>query len=1036
MKNLKLQTKAKLLLIISILFLSFQAFSQSDIYLCPTGTNSLSFNIELGAYWESTDPSVATVDNNGLITAVSAGQTFVKYWDGGMNIYYSYSVSVLQDQLPAISGQDTVCVNSGQQLQCSPFATWSSSNNNITTVSNGYVNGISVGNVNITCTLNYSGCTASSMEDVVVIAPTLPTLTLISANSTLNQTLVPALITFDTIFYQPLDTIKFQIGGSATSAMLINIQNTMPLGVQTSFSNNIFKIFGTPKKKYPPIPTTNSTNTYRVVPVGINHLMNYCNYTYYITGSDTCFLDEAIDGMITLTPPCTYSISGNGNSTVCEFETISNTLTVLNNPPGVNVSGLPPGVNYSFNGNSISLIGNTFPGIYNYTITTNFGTCIPTQYNGIIMVDQIPLLNLTSSLGSDNQTVCQGVPVSPISYSSFGTSSNLSSSGLPSGISNNLSGDNITISGSSLQSGSHNYTVMAFSNFGVCPPQILSGIITITNPPSISPITGNNSICIGNTTQLNCSIQGGTWSSSNANIASTTNSGLVTANSTGNVTITYSLNNSGCISTSTFAITVLNQPAITSLSPNTSVISLNENIIPFEFTIVNATNITFDNPLPSGFSYTFSNNTLSVYGTGLQYGVFPFSFTASNGICSSNSGFYYIHVMQNLQISAGGSQHSCQNSNVTISGINAFGGDISWTHNGNGSIISGSNSIHPIYQPHILDAGNTIKFVITVTDSLFPSNLKVDSCFVIVDQIPNVGPINGSNMVCLGANETYSNSNNSGIWNSSTPNIFSINSNGVVTGIQSGTGLISYVVSNFACQYIQYKQIEVRNMVNPQFILPDTLCENDSYKMPTNSLNSPVISGSWSPTFSTDSLGTRIYTFTQNYNQCANSYTHEITINPLPISSFITQINGDTVLFTNTSSNASNILWYLANGTTSTESNVTVIYNTPTNGHIVLIASNDCGSDTSTFDLFAELASLKNENLIVYPNPFSNTIHYQSENNESFEIKIIDIMGKTVYNKLHVAPEKEIHVDELKNGQYFVQFSNDKNVFIKKMIKN
>ena len=103
-----------------------------------------------------------------------------------------------------------------------------------------------------------------------------------------------------------------------------------------------------------------------------------------------------------------------------------------------------------------------------------------------------------------------------------------------------------------------------------------TSIITVNTPPSVS-ITGPDTICIGQTTQVSPSFQG-TWSSSNAGIAYVSNSGLVTAVSSGVVNLTYTSVLTGCHS-ETQNITVTGNPGAT-LSKNTVEINKTINLSP------------------------------------------------------------------------------------------------------------------------------------------------------------------------------------------------------------------------------------------------------------------------------------------------------------------------------------------------------------------------------------------------------------------------------------------------------------------------
>jgi gliding motility-associated-like protein len=68
--------------------------------------------------------------------------------------------------------------------------------------------------------------------------------------------------------------------------------------------------------------------------------------------------------------------------------------------------------------------------------------------------------------------------------------------------------------------------------------------ITVTTGTILTPITGSNSVCISSTLQLSNTTIGGYWSSSNPNVASIDQTGLISGLLAGQTTITYLLSGS------------------------------------------------------------------------------------------------------------------------------------------------------------------------------------------------------------------------------------------------------------------------------------------------------------------------------------------------------------------------------------------------------------------------------------------------------------------------------------------------------------
>lgn len=109
--------------------------------------------------WVSSNPSVATISNTGLVSAVSAGTTTITYTD---NAGCQSTQLVTVNPEPTISGNAPICIGETVQLTGSGTAAivtpWISSNPAVATVSNtGLVTSVSAGTTTITYT-NSGGC--------------------------------------------------------------------------------------------------------------------------------------------------------------------------------------------------------------------------------------------------------------------------------------------------------------------------------------------------------------------------------------------------------------------------------------------------------------------------------------------------------------------------------------------------------------------------------------------------------------------------------------------------------------------------------------------------------------------------------------------------------------------------------------------------------------------------------------------------------------------------------------------------------------
>lgn len=128
------------------------------------------------------------------------------------------------------------------------------------------------------------------------------------------------------------------------------------------------------------------------------------------------------------------------------------------------------------------------------------------------------------------------------------------------------------------------FTIVNSTTITAVPPlTVTSGIVEIVSdqvrtsttayniqkPITLPSITGDSEVCSGKDLQLEIAFAGNLWSSSDEDIATVDGNGLVTGVSEGTATISFSVTNLGCTSTTSTEITVFAQPEIT-LQPSSS----------------------------------------------------------------------------------------------------------------------------------------------------------------------------------------------------------------------------------------------------------------------------------------------------------------------------------------------------------------------------------------------------------------------------------------------------------------------------------
>jgi len=144
-----------------------------------------------------------------------------------------------------------------------------------------------------------------------------------------------------------------------------------------------------------------------------------------------------------------------------------------------------------------------------------------------------------------------------------------------------------------------------------------------------------------------------------------------------------------------------------------------------------------------------------------------------------------------------------------------------------------------------------------------------DNPAVMTNEVTNTGgipPITGPGNVCIGYPATYLNTMPGGAWVSSVPAVGTITGGGVVSGLTTGTSLISYTVFNSCASRTATKEVTVNPVVVPSAAIiatpGDTVCAGTSV-----SYTSVIAFGGAAPAYVWQVNGTSVstsssYTFT------------------------------------------------------------------------------------------------------------------------------------------------------------------------------
>ncbi|SFE12071.1 beta strand repeat-containing protein, partial [Flavobacterium phragmitis] len=236
------------------------------------------------------------------------------------------------------------------------------------------------------------------------------------------------------------------------------------------------------------------------------------NITYYrrtVTSATSASCSYSSDPIsITTNPAATLTRSGGAASqTVCSGSAITNIIyTFGGGATSASVTNLPAGLTSSISGNALTISGTpTAGGTYTVTTTGQASPCTATTANGTITVNPAATLVLTS--GTASPTVCPGTAITNIVYTFGGGATGVNVTGLPAGLTSNVSGSTVTISGTPTAGGT--YSVATTGQTTPCTAASLGGTVTI-NPVHTITSGANRSVCQNNNmTNITMTLGGG-----------------------------------------------------------------------------------------------------------------------------------------------------------------------------------------------------------------------------------------------------------------------------------------------------------------------------------------------------------------------------------------------------------------------------------------------------------------------------------------------------------------------------------------------
>lgn len=804
--------------------------------VCESATTTLG-NATSGGTWTSGNTSVASIGSaSGVVTGVAEGTAIITYTSGSCAAVAVVTVNSLP-VAGSISGTATVCESSITSLSSSVSGgAWSSSALSVATVAGGDVTGVAAGTTTISYTVT-NGCGSANATQIVTVNP-LPSAGTISGTAVVCES--------------STTTLSNAVSGGVWSSSNASVATVNTSGVVSGVAA------GNADITYTYTNSCGSAYTYQVVTVnGLPDAGSLSGASEVCVSSTISLSATASGGTWSSSDNAVATVNASGvvtgvgagaatisytSTTSCGSAYATHVVTVLNVPSVTSISGTPvmcasatttlsnsvSGGVWSSSNTSVATVGTdgVVSGVAAGTATISYGmsNSCGSSYESVIVT-----VNPASATITGASTLCHGgtttFTVSDPSGTWSSSAGSIATVGATTGV----------VSGVTIGSATISYSAAS----GCYVATHVVGIYT-----SVADITGTAAACAGSTSTLSCATGGGTWSTSDAAIATVNSStGEVTAVSAGSALISY-IAPGGCFTTRAFVVYPMPE-AITGVGT----------ICTGSATVLYSTiggagtwtssDVTVANPevtsgLVSGVSVGTAVITYRIPASGCQVTTVvtvnetPAAITGSATLCAGLTSVY-------SNATTGGTWSTNPSTVATIvattgsaTAVTAGVTTISYVMP-TSCFVTKMLTVNPVpasitYAANNICLGKTMNFVSATTGGTWsssntsvativsatgvatsqdlgtttitytlPTGCIATTSFSIYNDVPTV---TGTDIIAKGASATYTNSASGGSWLSGNTSIASVNSvTGVVTGMNGGTTRISYRLTGGCLSY-------------------------------------------------------------------------------------------------------------------------------------------------------------------------------------------------------------------------------------------
>ena len=873
--------------------------------LCVNASTTYTNGVS-GGNWSSSNPSVASINSaSGVANGITSGSTTISYKVTQSGCSSTVNKVLTVNDLPVVSailGSNTVCTGLTETLTSSPTGgVWSSNNANASVSSSGVVSGLIAGTSIISYAVSANNCTTTKTFNLTVnqspvisalasslgasICPAdLTTFTATPSGGKWSSSL-PSSVSIDSVtgvataIASGSSVVSYTVNSSGctsinTFSLTVKVAPvvTVIIGGGSVCYNQSLQLGSTPAGGIwsSSSPTNASINNSGLVTGLISSTTSTISYS--VTSVDGCKTTKT--KLITVNAmPVVAPITGLTN--VCtgdsiQLANVDNSgvwSSVSSGIATISASGMVKGVSAGSSLINYAVTQNGCTTTVNYTVTVKATPVIPliTGVTTICANGTTKLSNALSggswiSASTANATidpstgevtgVSAGTSLITYSVSTGGCSSSKSTtvtlnplpSVLPiSGPTNVCVGSTITLSNNTpLGVWSSSDNLVALVNSSGVVTGVLAGaatisysvtaagctssstyIIAVNAMPSVDNIKGNTTFCSGTTNQLTCVTSGGNWSSTNTSVATVDSTGLVSGTNAGTTTITYSITSNGCTTAKTLDLIINASPVVGNISGGSSVCMGNS---------LQLSSATLDGTWSSQSTGIATVNNLGKVST-VNPGKSVITYSKTIGSCTTiKTDTITVYAMPKVGVITG-TLDICAGSSTQLADTTA---------NGIWSTVSGAiATIDGFGKVTGLSAGSSlVNYSVTKNGCTSTVSTTVNVTGALI-----VSPILGNTVLCENATTQLTDNTPNGSWTSSTTNVATINSSGLLTGLVAGSTTITYsVVTNGVCPQIAQTTVTVNQVPTVNVISDKIVCQGGT-------VNGITFSGNSSPTY-------------------------------------------------------------------------------------------------------------------------------------------------------------------------------------------